>query len=232
MARERKPSDLTKPSPSPRKTRGYYKRTGNTPPAPAEDAPPAKKQPRKRAAAASSPAPSESVVTKQPRAAKRKAESADGDPSAVSPSKWQLRKQTNIAAAEAALAEEEEMVASPSKVPASGSARKGKGKSASTIPAVDPPSDSDSKTVIIVEACKQCQSFKRRAMEVKAGLEKMDPGIVVKVNPEKPRKGCFEVREENGQLFVSLLDMKRPFTPMKQLKLDEIISEIIEKING
>ncbi|KAJ4958083.1 hypothetical protein NE237_025194 [Protea cynaroides] len=86
-----------------------------------------------------------------------------------------------------------------------------------------------SKTIII-EHCKQCQSFKKRAELVKDGLEKVVPGIIVKVNPEKPRRGCFEIREEGGEKFVSLLDMPRPFGKMKALDMDKVISDIIVKI--
>ncbi|WOL15010.1 selenoprotein H [Canna indica] len=87
-----------------------------------------------------------------------------------------------------------------------------------------------SAKTIIVEACKQCNSFKTRAIKVKEGLENSVSGIIVTVNPDKPRRGCFEIREENGQVFVSLLDMRRPFTPMKELDMDEVIEDIIKKI--
>ncbi|XP_074556205.1 uncharacterized protein LOC141812014 [Curcuma longa] len=83
---------------------------------------------------------------------------------------------------------------------------------------------------IIVEACKQCNSFKTRAIQVKEGLENAVPGIVVSINPDKPRRGCFEIREEGGQTFVSLLDMMRPFTPMKKLNMEDVITDIVEKI--
>ncbi|KAE8734730.1 hypothetical protein F3Y22_tig00000715pilonHSYRG00039 [Hibiscus syriacus] len=65
------------------------------------------------------------------------------------------------------------------------------------------------KTVVI-EHCKQCNSFKTRAFQVKNGLEKGVPGVKVSLNPEK--------------------DMKRPFKPMKDLDMEEVISDIIEKI--
>ncbi|CAH2061235.1 unnamed protein product [Thlaspi arvense] len=80
---------------------------------------------------------------------------------------------------------------------------------------------------------KQCKSFRERANEVKDGLENAVPGIAVTVNPVKPRRGCFEIREEGGETFVSLLryieddcdflmqDMKRPFTEMKELNMEE-----------
>ncbi|OMO86101.1 Selenoprotein, Rdx type [Corchorus capsularis] len=87
----------------------------------------------------------------------------------------------------------------------------------------------NNKTVI-VEHCTSCREFKTRASQVKDGLEEGVPGITVLLNPVKPRKGCFEVREEGGETFISLLDMKRPFNPMKALDLDDEISKIIEKI--
>lgn len=92
-----------------------------------------------------------------------------------------------------------------------------------------------SKKTIIVEHCKQCNSFKTRALLVKDGLEKgLGGGVNVILNPEKPRRGCFEIREEgeNGEKFISLLEMKRPFTPMKALDMDKVVSDILEKIQG
>ncbi|KAM0027487.1 hypothetical protein Hdeb2414_s0019g00540831 [Helianthus debilis subsp. tardiflorus] len=64
-------------------------------------------------------------------------------------------------------------------------------------------------------SCTKCKQCKIRAVKVKDDLESVISGINVLVNPEKPRRGCFEVREEGGKKFVSLLDMKRPFGPMK-----------------
>ncbi|KAF5748075.1 selenoprotein H [Tripterygium wilfordii] len=90
--------------------------------------------------------------------------------------------------------------------------------------------DAIAKRTIIIEHCKQCTSFKKRADMVKAGLEERVPGINVIVNSEKPRKGCFEVREEGGETFISLLDMKRPFKPMKDLDMAQVISDIIDKM--
>ncbi|GMP83955.1 hypothetical protein CsSME_00037682 [Camellia sinensis var. sinensis] len=88
----------------------------------------------------------------------------------------------------------------------------------------------DSSKTIVIEHCKQCNSFKTRAIQVKNGLESGLSGVNVLVNPEKPRRGCFEIREEGGEKFISLLDMKRPFTPMKALDMDKVISDIIDKI--
>ncbi|PQQ05785.1 protein FAM9A-like [Prunus yedoensis var. nudiflora] len=77
---------------------------------------------------------------------------------------------------------------------------------------------------------KQCNSFKTRANQVKGGLEIGVPGITVLINPDKPRRGCFEIREEGGETFISLLGLKRPFKPMKDLNMEEVIGNIIKKI--
>ncbi|KAK4435296.1 hypothetical protein Salat_0693000 [Sesamum alatum] len=83
---------------------------------------------------------------------------------------------------------------------------------------------------IIIERSTECNRFKVRAIQVKEGLEKGVAGVKVVVNPEKPRRGCFEIREEGGEVFLSLLNMKRPFEPMTKLDMEEVISDIIEKI--
>lgn len=90
--------------------------------------------------------------------------------------------------------------------------------------------DGETKKTVIIEHCKQCNSFKTRAIQVKEGLEKGVSGIKVQVNPEKPRRGCFEIREDGGEIFISLLEMKRPFKPMKDLDMNQVIKDIIDKI--
>ncbi|GJN35068.1 hypothetical protein PR202_gb23801 [Eleusine coracana subsp. coracana] len=84
---------------------------------------------------------------------------------------------------------------------------------------------------VIVEACTQCTQFKRRAQKVKEDLESSVPGVSVVINPEKPRRGCLEIREEGGEVFISLLNMPRPFTAMKKLDMDEVIKDIAKKIS-
>ncbi|XP_048438272.1 uncharacterized protein LOC103953652 isoform X2 [Pyrus x bretschneideri] len=86
----------------------------------------------------------------------------------------------------------------------------------------------DKRTIVIEHW--QCKSFKTRADEVKDSLEKGVPGIKVLLNPDKPRKGCFEIREEGGETFISLLDMERPFSEMEELNMEDVIADIIEKI--
>ncbi|KAE9586481.1 hypothetical protein Lal_00044667 [Lupinus albus] len=93
--------------------------------------------------------------------------------------------------------------------------------------------NASSKTTIIVEHCKQCKSFKTRAIQVKEGLEKSVSGVTVILNPKNPRRGCFEIREEEegGKKFISLLNMKRPFTAMKNLDMEKVISNIVDEIS-
>ncbi|GKC21616.1 hypothetical protein Tco_1023766 [Tanacetum coccineum] len=50
-----------------------------------------------------------------------------------------------------------------------------------------------------------CNQFKVRGVKVKEELEKAVAGITVVINPEKPRRGCFEIHEEGGKTFISLL---------------------------
>ncbi|RLN29348.1 hypothetical protein C2845_PM05G18500 [Panicum miliaceum] len=84
---------------------------------------------------------------------------------------------------------------------------------------------------VIVEACTQCRQFKIRAQKVKEDLENSVPGVSVIINPQKPRRGCLEIREEGGEVFISLLNMPRPFTPMRKLDMDEVIKDIAKKIS-
>ncbi|KAK9097876.1 hypothetical protein Syun_024921 [Stephania yunnanensis] len=76
----------------------------------------------------------------------------------------------------------------------------------------------------------ECNSFKTRATQVKAGLEAGFSGIEVVLNPEKPRLGCFEIREDGGDAFFTLLDMKRPFKDLKAVNIDELVSDILKKL--
>ncbi|KAH9293355.1 hypothetical protein KI387_041451 [Taxus chinensis] len=83
---------------------------------------------------------------------------------------------------------------------------------------------------IVIEHCKQCQCFKVRALKVEKELKGAIPDVEVTINPEKPRRGCFEIRDGKGNIFLSFQNLPRPFTKLKQHDLDGTISEIIEKI--
>ncbi|XP_020225421.1 uncharacterized protein LOC109807311 [Cajanus cajan] len=91
---------------------------------------------------------------------------------------------------------------------------------------------SHSNTVIVIEYCTQCDPFETKATELKDGLVNRVPGIILRVNPKKPREGCFEIRNEGGEKFISLLNMKPPFEALLDLDMDKVISDISDKING
>ncbi|KAF5830216.1 hypothetical protein DUNSADRAFT_14878 [Dunaliella salina] len=52
-----------------------------------------------------------------------------------------------------------------------------------------------------------------------------EKGIQSTINPEKPRKGWFEVRG-GDKVHVSLQDMPRPFTKLKELDIDKLAADI------
>ncbi|KAL5699209.1 hypothetical protein ACHQM5_030144 [Ranunculus cassubicifolius] len=82
----------------------------------------------------------------------------------------------------------------------------------------------------MIPQIKQCEQFKKRAVMVKEGLEKAFPNIKLLLNPDKPRRGCFEVRVEGGEVYISLLDMKRPFQKMKELDMEKVVADIVKKV--
>jgi len=52
----------------------------------------------------------------------------------------------------------------------------------------------------------------------------------VEINPEKPRKGAFEIRVEGkDEPVLSLLDMPRPFTKLKALDMDEVAADVLKE---
>lgn len=118
-----------------------------------------------------------------------------------------------------------------------GGAKRGRKPKASAKPAPRKIAESAAKKeepatakLIVIEASKECNSFKTRAAKVQIDLTKALPGLEVQVNPDRPRKGCFEIRDQDGSIFVSLLGMPRPFTKLKNLDLDKLVEEIVAKV--
>lgn len=118
-----------------------------------------------------------------------------------------------------------------------GGGKRGRKPKASAKPAPKKMADSAAKKeepapakLIVIEASKECNSFKTRAAKVQTDLTKALPGLEVQVNPDRPRKGCFEIRDLDGSIFVSLLGMPRPFTKLKNLDLDKLVEEIVAKM--
>jgi len=55
------------------------------------------------------------------------------------------------------------------------------------------------------------------------------PSASITVNPEKPRKGCFEVRV-GDKAVLSLLDMPRPFTKLKALEMEDVAKDVVKAL--
>ena len=55
-----------------------------------------------------------------------------------------------------------------------------------------------------------------------------DAAIVAIINPEKPRKGCFEVRV-GDKAVISLLDLPRPFLKLKALEMEDVAKAVIKE---
>ncbi|KAL3688168.1 hypothetical protein R1sor_014477 [Riccia sorocarpa] len=87
-------------------------------------------------------------------------------------------------------------------------------------------------THLIIEHCKQCQSFRQRALKIQELVKKSVPDVDIEINPEKPRRGCFEIREAgpDGRIFLSLQNLVRPFPKLKALNLEETAEEVITQI--
>ncbi|XP_039839332.1 selenoprotein H-like [Panicum virgatum] len=184
--------------------------------------PPKRKSPAAAAPAAGSPRKTRSVAA----AGKRGAEAA---PAKAVPAK---KKEVGAAVAEQKgrkRAKKDEAVTAAAEPKGR---KRGKKEAEEAAPAEENEGDAVAEGKrVIVEACTQCRQFKIRAQKVKEDLENSVPGVSVIINPQKPRRGCLEIREEGGEVFISLLNMPRPFTPMKKLDMDEVIKDIAKKIS-
>ena len=53
----------------------------------------------------------------------------------------------------------------------------------------------------------------------------------VTINPEKPRKGCFEVKV-GDEIILSLLDMPRPFLKLKALEMEDVAKQCLKALKN
>ncbi|XP_012836245.1 PREDICTED: mucin-5AC-like [Erythranthe guttata] len=74
---------------------------------------------------------------------------------------------------------------------------------------------------------KESKPYKKKAKRVKKLLEKAIPGVYVVFNPETPRKGFFEIRNEGGEALFTLMDMNRV---LNALDADILVSDIVDYI--
>ena len=68
-------------------------------------------------------------------------------------------------------------------------------------------------------------------MKLEGFINDADKAIAVTINPEKPRKGCFEVRV-GDKAVVSLLDLPRPFLKLKALAMEDVAKLVIKEIKA
>ncbi|KAL7150315.1 hypothetical protein ABFS83_05G103600 [Erythranthe nasuta] len=106
--------------------------------------------------------------------------------------------------------------------------KKKKAKTTTTTAASAAAACSDGyRTLVVIEYCKESKPYKKKAKRVKKGLEKAIPGVYVVVNPETPRKGFFEIRNEGGEALFTLMDMNRV---LNALDADILVSDIVDYI--
>ena len=69
-------------------------------------------------------------------------------------------------------------------------------------------------------------AFKTRAAKVEKFVLAARSDVQVEINPDKPRKGCFEVRVGDTKV-ISLTDMPRPFKKLKDLDMEEVAQQVV-----
>jgi hypothetical protein len=65
-----------------------------------------------------------------------------------------------------------------------------------------------------------------RAKKIAQAIDKY---TTVAINPDKPGRGNFVVRV-NGEVFIELLAMPRPFTSLKALDIDQVSKDVLKRI--
>lgn len=86
------------------------------------------------------------------------------------------------------------------------------------------------ETVVTIEACKQCEAFKTRATKISKGVGSK---AKVEINKDKPGKGNFVVKVSGiAEPIVELLQMKRPFPPLKALNMDDVVQKVLNAIEA
>jgi len=89
---------------------------------------------------------------------------------------------------------------------------------------------STTQRVVTIEACKSWGAFKSRASKILKGVGSK---ALVEINKDKPGKGSFVVKVSGTEEpIVELLQMKRPFSSLKALDMDETIKQILNAVEG
>ena len=81
---------------------------------------------------------------------------------------------------------------------------------------------------VTIEACKSWGAFKSRSTKIQKGVGSK---AKVEINKEKPGKGNFIVKVSGvEEAIVELKGMKRPFKPLKELDMDDVIEKVLAAI--
>ena len=83
------------------------------------------------------------------------------------------------------------------------------------------------RTLLIPARARLIPLHRTRASKIETLVKAALPSTTVSINPEKPRKGCFEVTA-NGKTIVSLTDMPRPFAKLKALDIEALAKEVVD----
>ena len=76
--------------------------------------------------------------------------------------------------------------------------------------------------------------FKRTAVNIVSKLNASLPGkeIVAVYNETAPRRGAFVLKLENNDIpILEMLALKRPFTDLRNLDIDEVVQKIVKIVN-
>ena len=89
-------------------------------------------------------------------------------------------------------------------------------------------SEEKSLKTVFIEASKECNAFKTRAAKI---AEAVGSRAKVLINQEKPGKGNFVILVSGvDEPIIELKGMKRPFTPLKALDMDEVASKVLKAL--
>jgi hypothetical protein len=86
--------------------------------------------------------------------------------------------------------------------------------------------DKASEISVTIEACKTCGGLTKAKNLVKALKGKAEAII----NAEEPGKGNFVIRVNGGEPVVELLSMTKPFTPIKELDMEDVIAKVLQAV--
>ncbi|CAL9770393.1 unnamed protein product [Musa acuminata subsp. burmannicoides] len=111
--------------------------------------------------------------------------------------------------------------------------RKGKDNTTDDNQEKDKPSAGGAASVgpytIFVEASNLDGKFLKAAKNVTSALNSAFPSISTKVVVE-PRKGCFKVHDEEGEIFLQYLDLEEPYSELESIDIPKAVKDVGRKI--